>query len=144
MSTVSKWIIGVLCFFLFVQFVKYCNGKQEESRQYEAENPPEPEAAPSTTYTFTLTKLLNKPLVKPATFTVDTKSTDWVLNFNNGTSLTYTIISGSESDPLCGLQVRDSYGDKAVLCINKGSDDNVTVVFNYSGKRLVYSGKFVR
>lgn len=144
-NNAGKWIIRILLLFLFVQFIKYCTEKQEESTQYMKENPPEEAySAPSTAYRFRLTTLLGKSLKQPATFTVDTKSTDWVLDMNNGDRIVYTILSGSEHDPLCGLKARDSMGDKCEICIRNEPDDAVTVVFEYGKHRYIYKGKFIR
>jgi hypothetical protein len=90
-------------------------------------------------YNFTLTECLGKDLTKAATFTVDTKSTRWVLNFNNGESITYDIQTGNSKDPMCGLKAMDSYGDKCEICI-RPEKGGVKIDFEYSGKKLIYSG----
>jgi len=145
MGNAGKWVIRILLFFLFIQFVKYCSNKQGESNQYLKENSPEQSYdSPSTSYTFRLTTLLGKSLEQPATFIVDPKSTDWVLDMNNGDKIVYTILSGSEYDPLCGLKARDSMGDKCEICIRNEPNDAVVVVFEYGKHKYVYKGTVVR
>jgi hypothetical protein len=101
-------------------------------------------AQDSKNYRFNLTECLGKDLIKPATFTASVESVDWLLDFNNGTSITYTIISGNEHDPMCGLKARDSLGDDCEICIKKTDGDNTTVTIDYSGKKLVYKGNYMR
>jgi hypothetical protein len=103
-----------------------------------------PQASPNAVYRFNLTKLLGKPLLKPATFTVDPSSTRWVLNMNNGKSITYTIISGNSADALCGLSAKDSLGDFCEICVRAEPNDAVTVVFEYGKHKYIYTGNFIR
>lgn len=142
-STAKTWIIRILLIFIFIQVIKFCRDDPEPT-VYKS---PEPEASTSESskvFRFNLTECLGKDLVKPATFTVDANSTEWVLDFNNGSSLTYTIISGNENDPLCGLKAKDSYGDRCTICIKKNESGSSTVTFGYSGKTLVYKGEYMK
>ena len=102
------------------------------------------EAKPKVIYRFKLTELLGKSLIKPATFTVDPSSTKWVLNMNNGKSITYTILSGNDDDPLCGLRAKDSLGDRCEICIKNTGGTSTTVTFNYSGDKYVYTGHYIK
>ena len=99
---------------------------------------------PKVIYRFKLTELLGKSLIKPATFTVDPSSTKWILNMNNGKSITYTILSGNGDDPLCGLRAKDSLGDRCEICIKNTGGTSTTVTFNYSGSRYVYTGNYIK
>ena len=91
-------------------------------------------------YKFSLTECNGKSLKKPATFYLNTKSTRWTLNFNNGDIAVYNILAGNKQDPLCGLDAVNSFGDKCTICITPGSSGQITIIFNYSGKRMTYKG----
>lgn len=141
-SSAGKWVIRILLVIIFVQLLKYCGNKPEPVKSTASQSSPTPSESSSKVYRFNLTECLGKDLVKPATFTVDPTSTNWELDFNNGTSLTYTIISGNQYDPMCGLKAKDSYGDRCEICIKKEGDETV-VTFDYSGKKLVYRGSYM-
>ena len=100
-------------------------------------------SANKASYSFTLTDCIGKKLTRPATFTINTQNTVWKLDFNNGTSILYSIISGNSTDPMCGLKSKDSFGDKCEICI-KPNGSNVTITFDYAGKKLVYTGYIQR
>ena len=95
-------------------------------------------------YKFRLTTLLGKKLPNAAIFTVNTNSTTWILNLNNGTSISYNILSGSKYDPLCGLNARDNLGDNCEICIRPEPNDAVTIVFTYGKHKYIYKGDVVR
>jgi hypothetical protein len=60
-------------------------------------------------YKFTLTECLGEKLIKPATFIINDSSGKFSLDFNNGKKIIYTLISGNKYDPLCGLNMVDSW-----------------------------------
>ncbi len=92
-------------------------------------------------YKITLNDCLGKNLLKPATFYLDTKSTIWTLDYNNGTKIDYQLISGKEDDPLCGLKARDSNGDKCELCFDISDRNSVKVRFDYGSVTLRCNGR---
>lgn len=128
-----KWIIIAA---LGVMIIRACGSNSPDPV---VSDPSIESSTPKSVYNFTLTECIGKDLDKAATFMVDTKSTNWVLDFNNGESITYTIQSGSSSDPMCGLKARDSFGDLCTICI-RPNGGQVKIDFDYSGKRLIYSG----
>lgn len=144
-SNLGKWAIGVCAFIIFSQVVNIYK-KQEipkGTKTYTTTNSETSDISSSaaTTYKFILTECLGKDLLKPATFIVDPSSTKWKLDFNNGESIIYTIISGNQHDPLCGLNAKDNFGDRCKICI-KNNGRKVTITLDYSGKVLVYKGYF--
>src|SRR5690606_14517061 len=68
-------------------------------------------------YKFELTELNGKKIPKPAIFYVYANSTKWTLDYRNGDKIVYTILSGNDYDPLCGLNAVDSFGDRCTICI---------------------------
>ena len=93
-------------------------------------------------YKFVLTHLLGKKLTKDSYFYVGETKT-WTLDFNNGETIRYFIKYMNESNPMCGIQATDSFGDSCYICITKKSESDTTVDFGYdNGKRLTYPGYF--
>lgn len=90
-------------------------------------------------YKFRLTECIGKKLTKPATFYLNTESAKWVLDFNNGDKIVYSIISGNAHDPLCGIDAKDSFGDLCVICI-RPSGDKAIISFKYGNNTLTYKG----
>jgi hypothetical protein len=128
-----KWIVILILGFMII---RACSNNTSEPVVPDA---PTESNTTKTVYNFTLTECLGKDLNKAATFTVDTKSTNWILDFNNGESIIYTIQSGNSSDPMCGLKAKDSFGVLCTICIRPNGGE-VKINFDYSGKQLVYSG----
>lgn len=140
-SSATKWVILIVVIIVLVQAFSFFGS---DSTQTEVLNTETSTSANSKLYRFNLTECLGKDLIKPATLTVDAASTNWLLDFNNGSSLTYTVISGNEYDPMCGLKAKDNNGDMCEICIKKNEDDRTTVTFDYSGKKMIYKGDYVR
>ena len=88
-------------------------------------------AISSIAQSFTLTHALGiGKLPKNATFNMS--GSVWVLDYHNGTSLTYTVISGNKYTPLCDIKTIDGNGDKCTICITKDGE-NAIIQFKYSG-----------
>ncbi len=94
-------------------------------------------------FTFVLTHLLDTKLTKYAYFSVGDMKV-WELDFRNGETINYTIISMNPDNPMCGITARDNFGDTCEICITKTSGDNTKVEFKYNGKRLTYRGYLLR
>ena len=94
-------------------------------------------------FTFVLTHLLDTKLANDAYFTVGEMKV-WELDFRNGKTINYTIISMNPDNPMCGITAKDNFGDTCEICITKTSGDNTKVEFKYNGKRLTYKGYLMR
>jgi hypothetical protein len=94
-------------------------------------------------YTFVLTHLIDKKLTKDAYFSVGNTKV-WELDFRNGKTIKYTIISMNPDNPMCGITAKDNFGDTCEICITKTTGDNTKVEFKYNGKRLTYKGYLLR
>jgi hypothetical protein len=94
-------------------------------------------------FTFVLTHLLDTKLAKNAYFIVGDMKV-WELDFKNGKTINYTIISMNPDNPMCGITAKDNFGDTCEICITKTSGDNTKVEFKYNSKRLTYTGYLLR
>ena len=101
------------------------------------------ESSSGQSYTFVLTHLLDKKLTKDAYFSVGNMKV-WELDFRNGKTIKYTIISMNPDNPMCGITAKDNLGDTCEICITKTSGDNTKVEFKYDDKRLTYKGYLMR
>ena len=97
----------------------------------------------SQSYTFVLTHLLDKKLIKDAYFTVGNTSV-WELDFRNGKTIKYTITYMNPDNPMCGITARDSFGDTCEICITKTSGDETSIEFKYGTKVVTYKGHLLR
>jgi len=88
---------------------------------------------------FVLTHCLGKKLPKAASFYVD--GPKWKLDYNNGDRIYYTVVSGNEANPLCGINTVDSNGDACEICITKNGS-STTVQFEYVQGTLSYTGYY--
>ena len=88
---------------------------------------------------FVLTHCLGKKLPKAASFFVD--GPRWKLDYNNGDRIYYTVVSGNEANPLCGINTVDSNGDACEICITKNGS-STTVQFEYVQGTLSYTGYY--
>ena len=141
-SPPNKWLILILAVAVLVLVLSYF---QPETAQTAISGPQANTSGNSKLYKFKLTECLGRELPEPATFTVDAGSTtNWLLDYNNGSSLTYTIITGNEYDPMCGLKAKDSNDDLCEICIKKNEDDRTTITFDYSGRKLIYKGDYIQ
>jgi len=88
---------------------------------------------------FVLTHLLGKKLPKAASFYVD--GSRWKLDYNNGDKIYYTVVSGNEANPLCGINTVDSNGDACEICITKNGSSSI-IEFKYAQGTLSFNGYF--
>ena len=88
---------------------------------------------------FVLTHCLGKKLPKAASFFVN--GSRWKLDYNNGDKIYYTVVSGNEANPLCGINTVDSNGDACEICITKNGS-STTVEFEYVQGTLSFTGYY--
>ena len=88
---------------------------------------------------FVLTHCLGKKLPKAASFFVD--GPRWKLDYNNGDRIYYTVVSGNEANPLCGINTVDSNGDACEICITKNGS-KTTIEFEYVQGTLSFTGYY--
>ena len=97
----------------------------------EANNPPDK------SFTFIFTRLGNIKLKKSARF-IAGDTNRWILDFRNGSKITYTITGRVGNNPMCGLTSKDNLGDVCAICVSKLSGDNVEIELKYSTKTFRY------
>ncbi|MDQ3016470.1 MAG: hypothetical protein M3R25_07110 [Bacteroidota bacterium] len=86
---------------------------------------------------YTLHTLMSQPLVPQAELIVNKDK--WVLNFNNGEELIYTITTMSKGNSICGHNAIDSKGKECMLCITPTTKGAI-VQFKYDTGVLTYRG----
>jgi len=98
---------------------------------------------PTKSFTFILTRLENIKLKRSARF-IAGDTNQWVLDFRNGSKITYTITGRVGNNPMCGLTAKDNLGDVCAICVSKLSGDNVEIELKYSTKTFRYYGYIQR
>jgi len=82
-----------------------------------------------------LTHLLDQKLIKDTYITVGEMKV-WELDFQNGETIKYTIISINPDNPMCGITATDNFGDTCEICITKISGDDTKIEFKYYEKKI--------
>jgi hypothetical protein len=88
---------------------------------------------------FVLTHCLGKKLDKVAHFYVD--GAKWKLDYNNGEKIYYTVISGNEATPLCGINTVDNFKEDCEICITKDGINSI-VQFKYGKGTISFDGYY--
>ena len=89
---------------------------------------------------FVLTKCLGQPLKTPAYFFVGNQS-NWILDYRNGSKITYKVLSGTKYNPLCEIKTVDNNGDLCEICITKSGNKSL-INFKYKSGTIVFEGYY--
>lgn len=89
-----------------------------------------------------ITEAFGKKLITPAHFSVGNKKV-WVLDYRNGSKISYTIIALNKHNTLCGIQAVDSNGDSCEICFISQGGGTMVIEFKYSpSMKLIMKGKY--
>ncbi len=90
---------------------------------------------------FVLTHMLGKKIPTPAYFFIGSQKV-WVLDFNNGDKIKYTIKSFRKDNHFRGIRAVDNFGDVVIIDIIKTGGNNTVIEIRYDAGTIKYSGYY--
>lgn len=90
---------------------------------------------------FVLTHMLGKRLPKPAYFYIGSQK-NWILDFNNGDKIKYTVISFRRDDHFKDIQAIDSFGDNVKISLSKNGSNEAVIEIKYNKGTVIYKGYY--